>query len=108
MELPTKANNERRFNMLTRFYSFVWMVYVVSAGVLWLGNVFTLFTAVVFGFIAFGLIFAGMMCVLPTLVAHPPVRLSKTRLPKMELEPAVRPVNVANGRVHPPLKLRIH
>ena len=80
------------------------MVYLVSAGVLWLGNVFTLFTAVVFGFIAFGLIFAGMMCVLPTLVAHPPVRLSKMRRPKMELEPAARPVNVATGG-HPRLNL---
>lgn len=81
------------------------MVYLVSAGVLWLGNVFTLFTAVVFGFIAFGLIFAGMMCVLPTLVVHLPVRLSKMRRPKMELEPAARPVNVATGGGVPRLNL---
>ena len=57
--------------MSPRFYSFLWAVYFVAAGVLWLSGVFTLLTAVVFGFVAFGFVFIGMMCVLPGAVSHP-------------------------------------
>ena len=57
--------------MSPRFYSFLWAIYFVVAAVLWLAGVFTLLTAVVFGFVAFGFVFMGMMCVLPGAVSHP-------------------------------------
>ena len=57
--------------MSPKFYSFLWVVYFVAAGVLWLAGVFTLSTAVIFGFVAFGFVFMGMMCVLPGAVSHP-------------------------------------
>lgn len=59
--------------MSPRFYSFLWAIYFVVAAVLWLAGVFTLLTAVVFGFVAFGFVFMGMMCVLPGAVSHPHV-----------------------------------
>ena len=60
--------------MTPKFYSFLWIVFAVSAGIIWLAGVFTLTTVVVYGFISFGLVFTGMMCVLPGAVSHPPVK----------------------------------
>ncbi len=72
--------------MLVKSYWSICVVFAVSAGILLLGGVFTMFVAVVFGFIAFGLIFAGMMCVLPGEVAHPALRQIKLRLPVFVME----------------------
>jgi hypothetical protein len=52
-------------------FSLLWMALAVVAGILWMGGVFSLLVGVVFGFIAFGLVFMGMMCVLPGTVSHP-------------------------------------
>lgn len=60
--------------MSPKMYGFLWLVFGVLAGILFVGGVFTLMTAVVFGFVAFGLTFMGMMCVLPGTVSHPPVK----------------------------------
>jgi hypothetical protein len=49
----------------------------MAAGIMWLSGVFTLLTAVVFGFIAFGMTFIGMMCVLPSAVSHPTLKKVK-------------------------------
>jgi len=57
--------------MSPKFYGFLWAIYFMAAAILWLAGVFTLLTAVVFGFTAFGLVFIGMMCVLPGAVSHP-------------------------------------
>ena len=67
--------------MSPRFYWFLWVVYFVSVGVLWLGGAFTLTTLIVYGFLAFGLTFTGMMCVLPNVVSHPPLKKAKTPRP---------------------------
>ena len=56
--------------MSPRTYGFLWTLVLAAAGVMWLAGVFTLLTVVVFGFIAFGMTFMGMMCVLPSTVAH--------------------------------------
>lgn len=63
--------------MSPKFYGSLWIVFAASAGVLWLANFFTLLTLVVFGFIAFGLVFAGMICVLPGTVSHPTANKEK-------------------------------
>ena len=57
--------------MSPRFYSFLWIVYFVTAGVMWLAGALSMLAIVVFGFIAFGFVFMGMMCVLPGTVSHP-------------------------------------
>lgn len=67
--------------MLVKSYWSICVVFAVSAGILLSGGVFTMFVAVVYGFIAFGLIFAGMMCVLPLQVAHPAVRKNERLAP---------------------------
>ena len=91
--------------MSPKFYWSLWGFFAVSAGVLWLAGVFTMLTAVIFGFVAFGLIFTGMMCVLPAMVAHPPVSKAGASAPT-KVDPAVRPVQVRNARPHAPLALR--
>ncbi len=59
--------------MSPKFYFTLWVVFGAAVGVMSLAGAFTMFTAVVFGFIAFGLTFTGMMCVLPSVVSHPAV-----------------------------------
>lgn len=56
--------------MSPRFYSALWIVFAAAALIFWIAGSLTMFVGVVFGFIAFGLVFTGMMCVLPTQVAH--------------------------------------
>jgi hypothetical protein len=56
--------------MSPKFYSFLWLAFAVAAGVLFVAGVFTMLTLVVFGFIAFGLVWVGMICVLPGTVGH--------------------------------------
>lgn len=74
--------------MSPKFYSFLWVLYFVSASIMWLAGVLTNTTVVAFGFIAFGLIFAGMMCVLPGVVAHPTLKRAKMPAPKKIFQPA--------------------
>ena len=64
--------------MSPKMYSLVWTAFGVVAAILWLGGVFSLLVGVVFGFIAFGLVFMGMMCVLPATVSHPaPAKIAR-------------------------------
>ena len=57
--------------MLVRAYLLTWGILLVAAlAFLATGN-FSMFTGVVFGFLAFGMTFMGMMSVLPSMVAHP-------------------------------------
>lgn len=86
--------------MSPKFYGSLWIVYAVVAGIMGIGGVFTLLTAVIFGFIAFGLVFAGMICVLPGTVSHPPVK---------NAEPTPQPrFNSANTPVGIPFRIRAH
>jgi hypothetical protein len=57
--------------MLTKIYAALWIIIAFTAGLLYLTGYFSMPTAVVFGFIVFGMIFMGMMCVLPSTVGHP-------------------------------------
>lgn len=56
--------------MSPKTYWFIWMLFFAGAGIIWLAGLFTQVTAVVCGFIIFGLTFMGMMCVLPSAVSH--------------------------------------
>jgi hypothetical protein len=59
---------------MVKIYWSLWIVLGLAALFLFAIGSFTMLTAVVFGFLAFGLTFMGMMGVLPTLVSvhrHP-------------------------------------
>ena len=57
--------------MLVKVYWITWGVVGLAALLLFVAGSFTTLTAVVFGFIAFGMTFMGMMGVLPVAVSHP-------------------------------------
>ena len=84
--------------MSPKFYFSLWVVYFAAAAICAVAGIFTLFTAVVFGFIAFGLIFTGMMCVLPAQVAHEHEKASK---PIRVKQPVSREVEPQASRLAP-------
>ena len=71
--------------MSPRFYWFLWVIFFVSSVVLSLAGAFTLTTLIAYGFLAFGLVFTGMMCVLPNVASHPAEKVVKQRKPKPAL-----------------------
>lgn len=82
--------------MSPRTYAFLWILVFATAAGLWLAGLFSLLTLVVFGFIAFGMTFMGMMCVLPNVVAHP--EPEKTAIPKPAR--AVSPRTKTSAKAH--------
>ena len=56
--------------MLTKIYTTSWMIFFALALILVITGNMTMLALVVFGFFAFGLVFMGMMGVLPSIVAH--------------------------------------
>ena len=56
--------------MLVRIYWSLWGLFVIALGLLFITGNLTMFSGTVLGFIAFGMIFMGMMGVLPTVVGH--------------------------------------
>jgi len=70
--------------MLIKVYWWTWGFFGLVTLLLFATGNFTMLSAVVLGFFAFGLTFMGMMGVLPTMVSHPTA-------PK---EPKARPVAV--------------
>ncbi len=93
--------------MTPKFYGYLWMVFWLAAGIIWLAGAFTMLTLVVFGFITFGLIFVGMMCVLPGVVGHPPAKREKLKFTR-DIEPAARPVPLPSGDMRYPVGLTYH
>lgn len=57
--------------MLVKLYWMAWGVFGLTALLLFAAGSFTMRTGVVFGFVAFGLTFMGMIAVLPFMVSHP-------------------------------------
>ena len=57
--------------MILKIYAIIWAFIAAMAGMLFLTGNFSEMTLVVFGFIGFGMIFMGMIGVLPSTVAHP-------------------------------------
>ncbi|CAN5323287.1 hypothetical protein BH10ACI3_BH10ACI3_03410 [soil metagenome] len=84
--------------MSPKFYGFLWMVYGGTAGILFLGGVFTLLTGVVYGFAGFGMIFLGIMCVLPGTVSHHPDEPKVGRVAKKAPKQAHRPSGFSAAR----------
>lgn len=55
---------------LTRVYALVWVLGIFAAVAVYLTGYMDQFTAVAFGFATFGMIFMGMMGVLPVALTH--------------------------------------
>jgi hypothetical protein len=72
--------------MSPKFYLSLWALAAGASVVTSLTGAMTMFALVVFGFLAFGLVFIGMMCVLPSSVAHQH-ELEHTIEPKPVKEP---------------------
>jgi hypothetical protein len=53
--------------MILKIYGSIWFLFALTGGVLFLTGLFGLMTAIVFGFITFGLIWFGMLGILPML-----------------------------------------
>lgn len=53
--------------MILKIYGSIWFLFAMTGGVLYLTGLFGLMTAIVFGFITFGLIWFGMLGILPML-----------------------------------------
>ncbi len=56
--------------MFVKIYGMLWATIAILAAIFLVTGNFTLTTLLAFGFVAFGMIFMGMMCVLPSLVGH--------------------------------------
>lgn len=57
--------------MIVKVYAMLWAVIGLAAAALFITGNFSELTAVIFGFISFGMVFMGMMGVLPATIAHP-------------------------------------
>ncbi|MBK9154300.1 MAG: hypothetical protein IPM25_08805 [Chloracidobacterium sp.] len=56
--------------MYAKIYWLIWTVLLAVAALFFVAGMMTPLVAVVFGFIAFGMVFMGMMSVLPSTVGH--------------------------------------
>ncbi len=56
--------------MLVKIYGMCWAAIAIITALLLITGNFTMITLVAIGFVAFGMIFLGMMCVLPSMVGH--------------------------------------
>ena len=63
--------------MLTKVYWLTWVAIALFAGIVFLSGNLTTMLLVILGFIAFGMVFMGMMNVLPTAVTHPSPKVSR-------------------------------
>lgn len=84
--------------MSPKFYSFLWVLYFVLVGVMWLAGALNQVAIVAFGFVAFGVVFMGIMCVLPGAVSHPePKKLKMKKLEKAVRTAPTKPAQAVSG-----------
>lgn len=79
--------------MLVKIYGMLWVFGIVVAALFFLTGNLTPVAALVFGFITFGMVFMGMIGVLPSTVGHnAPVKVEKTEaIPAQEKEERIAP-----------------
>lgn len=71
-------------NGLQKVYVNLWIVYTAVILTLFFTTGLTMFALTIIGFATFGLIFIGMMCVLPSMVAHPSPLPRSMQLPRLK------------------------
>ncbi len=92
--------------MTPKFYSSLWALFALAVGVVWLGGAMSMFTITAFGFVAFGLVFVGMMCVLPGVVGHSHEHTEKAPVAKRTRTEAL--LSPADLRARSSFSLRPH
>ena len=95
-------NPKEKIKMLVRAYLSICGLFVLAGLVVLATGNFTMMAAVVMGFIAFGLIFMGMISVLPAMVSHPSPPAPE-KLMKVE-SMAIQPMRETPGRAFATLK----
>ena len=80
--------------MIVRIYWSLWILTALSALVLFLIGDLTMMAAIVYGFVAFGLTFMGMIGVLPNLAVHPVEASIASPKPVVSSKPVAEPVTV--------------
>ncbi len=86
--------------MIVKVYEMMWAFIASLAGILFLTGNFTNLTAVVFGFVSFGMVFMGMMGVLPATISqrnHGNIKDKKVPAKKAEEKESF---HVGAGHVH--------
>ena len=78
--------------MIVRIYWSLWILTAVSAIILFLIGELSMMAAIVYGFIAFGLTFMGMIGVLPNLAAHPVEATIASPKPVVSSKPVAEPM----------------
>ena len=73
--------------MAKKIYTVIWALYFALAALFFVTGNLTMMTGIVFGFFAFGIIYFGMMSVLPSTVGH--------NAPREEPKPAPAPAVAA-------------
>lgn len=66
--------------MVVKIYWTMWAAFLVAAMALFLTGNLTMLVVVAFGFISFGMIFMGMMAVLPATISHPSPPKERTNI----------------------------
>lgn len=86
--------------MIVKIYGMIWAFIAMVAALFVLTGNFSELTAVVFGFISFGMIFMGMIGVLPSTMGHnAPVNMKKEKTPVIKENAAeVFPANAVHAR----------
>ena len=56
--------------MIVKIYALLWVLGLLAAGIFYLSDNLDPIATVVFGFLTFGMVFMGMMGVLPSTVGH--------------------------------------
>lgn len=70
--------------MIVKIYGMLWAILAIVAGLTFVTGNMTEIAGVAFGFVVFGLIFMGMISVLPFTISHP--------------NPALKPVKILNAK----------
>jgi hypothetical protein len=86
--------------MLVKGYYSLWVLSAVAAALMFATGNLTMLAVVVFGFIAFGLTFMGMISVLPVWATHPP----EMKAAKTEAAPPQPAATVAAAEGYPAFK----
>lgn len=77
--------------MIVRIYWSLWILTAMSAIILFLIGELSMMAAIVYGFIAFGLTFMGMIGVLPNLATHPVEAPIASPKPVVSSKPVAEP-----------------
>lgn len=86
--------------MILKIYGVLWLALIMSMPPLYGAGVFTLTVAVTYGFIAFGMVFMGMIGVLPILATHPSHVKSSPKQTKAVAAPEPSPRGSRGQAVH--------